>query len=328
MNKRKYTFFVFCLFVLLVSSLILSGCTNRVDEDENRNDVDETREISDEDKTYEVEMGEELEFSSKSKEIGVLSENTYKISLLTKEALEDFYRFSFEIEGVGLLPYTTAEYRPEFGAIRIVFQQIQEDNSGIDHQKSYNIDNEGLVRIYHNISPNPQEEIYDIGVTKEAKFSLYAEELGGDKWKVNLDVEYPGEYEIDVDLGSDEFGIQEQKIEGATSSDGARITNYSYGIEENVFRFVWSVRGSQDNPIPEVKGRYNNDGELLIIFPDLDSDYIGRDSNEVELLGDVEKVVWKRNQAESIYRFVLKNKKDFRLSSSLSPNQVILEIEL
>ncbi len=327
MKKRNYGFMFLCISILVLSTLLLTGCVN------NRETVEE-EEVVFEDEMVQEEVSESIvmdgssKFTSENQEIGTLGSETYEISFFTEKPMDGFHRFVFELDGGEVLPHVSAQYRPEFGAIRLVFQGIEEDNSGLGYQKSYNIDQEGVVRIYHNISPEEKEEVYDIGVMKSTEFSLYGEEVESGKWMVILEVRYPGESEIDVDTGSEEFNMEEQRIDGGVSSDGARITNYSYTIENNVFRFIWSVRGSSEKPIPEVRARYNDDGELTVIFPDLDSDYIARDSSEAELIGGIEKVSWNRRGDESIYRFVVGEERNFRLISSLGPNQVILEVEL
>jgi hypothetical protein len=327
MKKINFKFFAFCLFILLASSFLLTGCGKQIaDEEIEEKDVVAKEEVGEE--RVEIPVGDFSKFSNENQEIGSVGNDVYEIVLFEEKEMEGFHRFTFEVEGSDNLVNVLASYKPELGTVRLLFKEIEEDNSGLGYQKSYDINKEGIVKVFHNISPNSNEEVYDIGIAKSTVFFLHSEKLEDGKWRINLDVRYPGEFEIEIDSGSDEFGDEEQSIEGAKASDGGRITNYSYGVEENAFRFIWTVRGSESNPIPEVRARYNEEGELAVIFPDLDSDYIGRDSNESELIGNVESVSWNRVGNETIYRFVLTEKRDFRLSSSLSPNQVILEIEL
>jgi len=328
MKKIDYKFLFLCFLVLLASSFLLTGCTRineKVSKDEKKN---VEKEKTEEEEKEDVVVGDFSKFSDKSQEIGNIGNDVYEISKFSEESKNGFHRFSFELEGGRNLPNVAATYRPELGAIRVTFRSIEKDNSGVKYQQSYPIDEDGIVRVFHNITPNENEEIYDIGVLKSTQFLLHSEKLEDNKWKINIDVRYPGEMDIDIDTGSEEFGTEDQKIDGATSSDGARITSYSFGVEDGAFRFIWTVRGSESKPIPEVRARYNDDGEVVVTFPDLDSDYIGRDSSEVSLIGSAEKVVWNRVGKESIYRFMVKGEKKFRLSSSLSPNQVVLEIEL
>ncbi len=331
MKKLDYKILFLCLLVLLVSSFLLTGCTRideKVSKDEEKNVEEKTEEEDDTDENEDVVVGDFSKFSSENQEIGTLSVDMYSITSLKNEPMNNFHRFSFEVEGGRNLPNVSVGYKAELGALRILFKNIQEDNSGIGYQRAVDINEDGVVRIYHNISPHESEEIYDIGITKSTQFFLHSEKLGDDKWKINIDVRYPGDIEMEVDTGATEFSSEDQSLEGAVSSDGARITNYSFGVEDEVFRFIWTVRGSNEKPIPQVKAGYNSDDELVVRFTDLDSDYIGKDSNEVSLIGGVEKVLWNRVGNESIYRFVLNQKRDFRLRSFLSPNQVVLEIEL
>ncbi len=327
MNKRDYKFLVFCLSILIASTLLLTGCMN--DEQE---EVVEDEKVKEDivEETFEEELitGDFSKFSNQEQEIGEVSGEDYEITFFAEKPMNGYHSFVFEVEGGDNFPKVTAQYRPESGSIRLSFQEIEENKVGPRYQRAYDIDEKGVVRIYHNISPDEGVEIYDIGVVKPTEFYLHGEKLEGDKWEINLDVRYPGESDVSVDRGIDEFNTQEQRITGATSDDGARITNYSYTIEGSTFRFIWTVRGGEENPIPEVRARYNNEGELVVTFPDLDSDTIGRDAGEMALIGGLEKVVWNRLGDESIYRFVIGQEKDYRLKAFLNPHQVVLEIEL
>ncbi len=332
MKNINYKFLTFCLLLLIACTFLLTGCGGSLEiediQDEEKETKEEVQEEIEEDVEEEIVVGDFSKFSDQNQEIGNVGNETYTITSFSEKSMEGFHRFTFEVEGEKNLPNVVASYRAEIGAIRLLFKEIGKDNSGLGYQKSHEVEEDGVVRLFHNVSPDEKEEIYDVGVAKSTVFLLHSEKVEDGKWKINLDVRYPGELDIDVDRGTDEFGTDEQIIDGATSSDGARITNYSYGVEGNAFQFIWTVRGSESKPIPQVRARYNDDGHLVVTFPDLDSDYIGRDNNEAELMGGVEKVSWNRVGSETIYRFFLKDKKDFRLKSSLSPNQVILEIEL
>ena len=329
MKNFNYKFLILCLFMLLTCTFLLTGCGKKAEVEEEKKQEQEIEEEQEENIEQEegVSTGDFSKFSAEAQEIGNVGNEVYKITSFVEQPMEGFHRFTFEVEGEQNLPNVSANYRAELGAIRVMFKSIEEDSSGLGYQRSSEIDNQGIVRIFHNVAFNPQEEIYDIGVAKSTSFLLHSERVEDGKWKINLDVRYPGEVELEIDKGSDEFGVDEQNISGASASDGARITNYSFGVEDKVFRFIWTVRGSESNPIPQVRARYNDEGDLLVVFPDLDSDYIGADSKEQDLIGNVEKVVWQRIDSETVYRFTLKEKRDFRLSSSLSPNQVVLEVK-
>ncbi len=326
--KRKHGFFIFCLAVILFSSLLLTGCVNdsnnKVEEDVvDENDAEVVEESEDE-----VVIGDFSNFSQDNQEIGRAWDETYNITFFSEKPMNGYHNFVFELEGAEILPNVSASYRSEIGAVRLTFDGIEENETGPGYQRAYNIENNGVVRIYHNISPEENEEVYDIGVSSPADFYLHYEEVEKGTWRISLDVRYPGEKSLDIDLGSDEFSDDEQEIYGATSSDGARVTHYSYTVEKNIFRFIWTVRGSEDKPIPSVRASYNEDEELVVVFPDLDSDTIGRDSGEMNLTGGLEKVVWSRVGEESTYRFLVGEKRGYRLASLLSPHQIILEIEL
>lgn len=327
LNKRDYKFFIFCLFVLVASTLLLTGCMN-----DEQQEVDDEEIIIEEDALEEnfddVVTGDFSSFSNERQDIGEVSDENYEIIFFTEIPMNGYHNFAFELEGGEVLPKVSAQYRVESGAIRLTFEGIEENRVGPRYQQAYDINEKGVVRIYHNISPDEDVEIYDIGVVKPTEFYLHGEQIEDDKWKVSLDVRYPGELDINIDTGADEFSSEDQEIVGATSSDGARITNYSYTVEGNIFKFIWTVRGNEEKPIPKVRARYNQDNELVVTFPDLDSDTIGRDGGEMALIGGLEKVVWSRLGSESIYRFVVGQERNYKLSSFLSPHQVVLEIEL
>ena len=329
MEKRDFKFFLLCVFVILASAFLLTGCVQKeevVEENDEQSSEESSEKVTEnEDKAF---GGDFSKFSFENQEIGEISDENYEISFFTENPMNGYHSFVFELDGSDVLPRVLAQHRSEFGAIRLTFQGVEEDKSGLGYQKAYEINEDGIVRIYHNISAEENEEIYDIGITKSAQFYLHSEELENGKWQVTLDVRYPGELEVDIDTGSEEFTTDEQEITGATSSDGAKITNYSYTIEDNVFKFIWSVQGSEEKPVPEVGARYNEGNELVVTFPDLDSDTIGRNAGEMSLIGGLEKVVWNRTEDESVYRFFVGDEKEYRLRSFLSPNQVVLEIEL
>ena len=327
LDKRDYKFFIFCLFVLVASTLLLTGCMND-NQEEIEDDENVVEESAQEENFDDVVTGDFSKFSNENQEIGESSDEDYEITFFTERPMSGYHNFAFEVEGGEILPQVSAQYRPESGAIRLTFQNIEENLVGPRYQQAYDIDEKGVVRIYHNISPDEGVEIYDIGVVKSTEFYLYGEQIGDEKWKVSLDVRYPGDLDVGVDRGIDEFSSEDQELVGATSSDGARITNYSYTVEGNTFRFIWTVRGSEEKPIPKVRARYNQDDELVVTFPDLDSDTIGRDAGEMALIGGLEKVAWNRKDSESIYRFVVGQERDYRLKSVLNPHQIILEIEL
>ncbi len=167
-----------------------------------------------------------------------------------------------------------------------------------------------LVSIGDEVKPEPVEE------EVEDEVEEVVEEI---EEEVEEEEEKPKET-IDMTDG--------QNLDGATSADGARITSYSYGTKGNIFEFTWTVKGSSSKPIPQVQAKHNADGDIVVVFPDLESDYIARDSKELELGGLVDMITWNRTGNESMYKFDLKSKKDFELKSSVDDSEIILEIKL
>lgn len=228
MKKMNYKFLIFCALILLASSFLLTGCKKQEQEvvEEKKEDVVEQEDEKEEVEQESVTTGDFSKFSNKNQQIGNVGDDVYTIFSFSEKAMEGFHRFVFEIEESDNLPNVVASYRAEIGAVRLVFKEIEEDNSGLGYQKSHDINKEGVVRVFHNVSPNEREEVYDIGVAKSTEFLLYSEKIEDENWKIHLDVRYPGEVEVEIDKGSEEFGQEEQEIQGATSSEGARITNY------------------------------------------------------------------------------------------------------
>lgn len=342
---QKFGFTFLCLLVVIISAFTLSGCTKQedktVDEKPVVNEQEETPSAPAEEDTTEPETpdttneNEEVvstdfsKFTSNSQEIGSLGSDEYKLEKITDTKMSGFHRIVFSIsskDDKNNLPNVLASYRADSGVIRVSLNMLTTDASGIAYQKSREIGEQGVLRIYHNVSSNQEEEIYDIGVSKSTTFLLSSEETSAGNWDVTLDVRYPGETNVDVDMGSTDFSQDKQEIIGGTSSDGAKVSSYSYGASSGILSFVWSVKGSDAKPIPSVSAEYVNDNELVVTFSDLSSDVIASSASTLSLYGGVEQVSWTRSGNESKYTFKVTSKRDFKLKSSLSPNQVVLEI--
>ncbi|GEM_PF-6590986 len=136
------------------------------------------------------------------------------------------------------------------------------------------------------------------------------------------------EEEEEVEREKVEFEDGDKFLEGATSEDGARVVSYNYGIEGGVFKFVWGVRGSDAEPTPEVRAKYNADNDIIVVFPDLESDYIAVDSDDFEVPGVSDSVSWKRSGDESMYKFEFDNQKEYSLEALSDEGEVVLEIQL
>ena len=220
-------------------------------------------------------------------------------------------------------PYVTAKYNSSTGVIRVELNGIESDKSGIGYQKERVINKEGIIRLYHAVTSTADKEIYDIGLAKSTIFKLY-KQSGDGQLKVILDVKYPGEVTSTIDLGSTEFSTDLQDISGVTT---ATIKSYSYSSSGGILKFVWSVTAEGENPIPSVTGEYLDDNTLSIKFTSLTLDRVVNAASSLTLPTGITIDSSKEGSA-SIYNFIVGSKKEYKLSATTSPNQVILEIDL
>ncbi len=267
------------------------------------------------------------EFSSDTQVLGQESEAKFAIEQLEDVSRDGFHQFTFTLTTEEEEePFVTASYLSSSNVVRVDFQGISKDSTGIGYQQERRVDKEGVLRIYHNISADADQELYDIGVAKSTIFHLTSEQIEEGKWYVMLQVKYPGAADVDIDFGSEEFSKDDQSIVGVTVEDGAAISGYSYGSGDGLLKLVWTVTSQVDNPIPSVGATYNEDGELVVTFESLTTDRVAALGDTLTLpssiIANVERV-----GDSSVYTFTgLDEVREYKLSASLSPNQVILEI--
>lgn len=276
------------------------------------------------------------DFKSTSQSVGSMSEiagSFYTLVSLNNSAKSGYHLFEFTLSGKesgSPQPHATATYVPSLGAVRVDLRGVTTDNSGIGYQKSLDINRDGVVKIYHNVSADQTQELYDIGVVSQTPFLLSIKEVGfgTDVWVLSLGVKYPGvsENQAKLDLGSDVFSKEIQTIAGANRVDGARVSSYSYSASAGVLRVVFEVRGSDTLPIPSVKAEYV-DGLLVMRFTDIVSDAIAKMPASQSMSGGIT-MVWEMDgSSASKYTFEGATK-EFKLYGSTNPNQVVLEIRL
>ncbi|KKR05716.1 MAG: hypothetical protein UT34_C0002G0223 [candidate division WS6 bacterium GW2011_GWF2_39_15] len=259
------------------------------------------------------------------------TDGQYTLSSLTDTANTGFHRFEFTLTrktDSDVNPYVTATYIASLGAIRIDFAGVTTDNSGIGYQKSRMINKEGVIKIYHNVSADQTEELYDIGVSKETPFLFSMTGIDASSWLITLDVKYPGVVDTaDVDLGSEEFSKDAQTITGAGKADGAKVSSYSYSASGGILRIVFEVKGSTAKPIPSASAGYDGDNLLTLRFTDISEDVIAKMPAALDMPGGITMVWEMEGSSASKYTFD-GAAKEFKLSAGTSPNQVILEIKL
>jgi len=260
--------------------------------------------------------------------LGEESEAEFSIDELEDAGKDGYHEFIFTLttEDEEEEPFVTATYLSSQGVIRMDFQGINGDSTGIGYQQEREVNEQGVSRIYHNISSQADQELYDIGVSKSTIFYLTSEEIEDGKWSVILQVKYPGESNVDVDLGSEEFSEEEQNIDGVTAADGAAISAYTYSGTTGLLKLVWSVKSDTDNPIPSVSASYNEDDDLVVTFESLSMDRVASFADTLTLPSSITAEVVREGE-NSVYTFTgMDGVREFKLSASLSPNQVILEI--
>ncbi len=266
------------------------------------------------------------EFSSNKQVLGEETDAKFAIDELEDLSRDGFHQFTFTLTTEDEEePFVTASYLSSSGVVRVDFQGISGDSTGIGYQQERRVDKEGVLRIYHNISADADQELYDIGVSKPTIFHLTSEQIEEGKWYVILQVKYPGAADVDVDLGSEDFSKDDQSIVGVTAEDGATISAYTYS-GTGLLKLVWTVTSQVDNPIPSVSATYNEDNELVVTFESLTTDRVAAFGDTLTLPSSIVAEV-ERVGDSSVYTFTgLKEVREYKLSASLSPNQVILEI--
>ena len=328
--------------VLFISAMFLTGCSLKkdVEYDESKVKIVDLEDEEEDTTTTETDTTDTSEektettpsatdftnFSRDKQEVGVENENEYSILSLTDEAADGYHSFTFEIQGetdVVDLPYVVVEYKAALGSIRVDLNGMIADSSKIAYQGSRSINTEGIIRIYHNISADQTEELYDIGVSESTPFYVHSEEISSGKWNITVDVKYPGESDLNIDAGSTEFSNEAQAIVGAVASDGAAVTGYSFSVSGNQLVFVWTVTGSASKPIPSVSAELDEDGILDLAFESVLSDKVSSAADSIELPSGIG-----LTYSSGAYHFEVGVDSTFKLSASTSPNQVELAIEL
>lgn len=306
-----------------------------VEVDENEDTQVEEVENEEEEVVQEEEPKEEYEytgdadfteFSSDKQVLGEETDAKFAIDELEDLSRDGFHQFTFTLTTEDEEePFVTASYLSNTGVVRVDFQGISGDSTGIGYQQERRVDKEGVLRIYHNISADADQELYDIGVSKPTIFYLTSEQIEEGKWFVILQVKYPGASDVDVDLGSEDFSKDDQSIVGVTAEDGATISGYAYS-KTGLLKLVWTVTSQVDNPIPSVSATYNEDNELVVTFESLTTDSVVASGDTLTLPSSISAKV-ERVGDSSVYTFTgLEEVREYKLSASLSPNQVILEI--
>lgn len=341
MKKRLYVY----ILVLILSSVLLSGCTKEESQDtDTQTDTSGTQqEEKEEEKPTEEKPVEEKEESSQDsgnlegfgKEkvvLGQASDFEYILDSIEAKEGEEYYEFTFKIsssqEGA-VTPLFTVTPLPSKGVFRVSLTNIFDDNSTITHSKAVTINKGAITALTRIVTDSDTTRGYDIGVQGNNQFKVDVTEEGSSTWVFSIKVSYDTNYTAPViDFGSTEFSSEPQKIEGVTSQQGAKITDYSYIYSGGILKFSLEVASGASNPIPSLTAQYNDEGVLVVNFSSLEQDKVSQWGSVINLPAGV-KVEISRTGQESVYMFSgINNRKPFRISASQSPNLVNIEIDL
>jgi len=341
MKKRLYVY----ILVLILSSVLLSGCTKKESEEtDTQTDTSVTeQEETEEEKPAEEKPVEEKEespqdssslegFGKEKVVLGQASEFEYTLDSIEAKEGEGYYEFTFKIsssqEGA-VTPLFTVTPLPSKGVFRVSLTNIFDDNSTITHSKGVTINKGAITALTRIVTDSDTTRGYDIGVQGNNQFKVDVTEEGSSTWVFSVKVSYDTNYTAPViDFGSTKFSSEPQKIEGVTSQQGAKITDYSYIYSGGILKFSLEVASGASNPIPSLTAQYNDEGVLVVTFPSLEQDKVSQWGSVINLPAGV-KVEISRTGQESIYMFSgINNRKPFRISASQSPNLVNIEIDL
>lgn len=339
--KKSVIYFILILAVVggLVAYIVSrnkaeegkSPDTAQVQEDK-KSGEEKTEKVEDKkpvkkEETKKQDTGDYSSFSSNKQEVGTFVED----DKFTLRSIEDttkggYHEFVFNLEGPSE-PKVIARYDANANVIKVEIFNVEKDNSGIPYQGERSINKEGILRLYHNVSGSQEKSFYDIGLSQSTVFKL--DSTSGsedDTWTVLLYVKYPGEKEVEGNLGSSEFSKDDQSITGVGADKGASINSYAYTASGGVLKFTFGVSASGDNPIPMASAKYDGTEKLVLTFDSLKIDRAVKACEGISLpLGIA--LNTERNGDKSIYTFYVKDDAEFKLSASLSPNQIILEIK-
>lgn len=336
---RRYTLYI---LILLLASVLLTGCTKK-DTEYDTSKIDLVGEDSDtqkEEKKEEVQNNQEStdlgylsnpeEFSKKKQSIGSISENEYTIEGLNDTKQNGYHMFSFTLSSTeDVPPYVVVDPVLDKGVFRVTFSNVVKDSSGIAYQSIKDVNLGAITGIYRAVTSVKNTSIYEIGFLGNNTFKLEYEELSTGNWSVSIKVSYDTKYSPpDIDFGSTQFSPEVQSIKGMESSDGARISSYSYSVSGNILKFVFSVASGTSNPIPSVDAQYDQENILVVNFPSIETDKVSTWGNTITLPAGIQVEVLRSGES-STYRFGgIGGKKEFKLSATQSPNQVLVEIKL
>ncbi len=338
MKKRLYVY----ILVLIVSSVLLSGCTKKETKEE---DTQTDTTVTEEEKKEEEKPAEEKQedntqessnlegFGKERVVLGQESEFEYTLDSIEAKEGRGYHEFTFKIsssqEGA-VTPLFTVTPMLSNGIFRVSLTNIFNDNSSVTHSKGIVVDKGAVTGLTRIVTDSDTTRGYNIGIQGSNLFKVDVTEEGSGTWIFSVKVSYDTNYSApEIDLGSTKFSSDPQKIEGVTSAEGAKITDYSYIYSGGILKFSLEVASGASNPIPSVEAQYSDEGLLVVTFPSLEQDKVSKWGSTINLPAGI-KVEVSRIGEKSMYLFsgIGSQLKSFKLSASQSPNVVNIEIDL
>lgn len=323
------------LSLLLVCSLLLTGCTKKntpVDSEKEESPKVEQDNEKEEEKEQENESVSLDGFNKEEWVLGQASEYEYAVEEIIAEQGVGYHVFKFTISSSdqeATSPLFKVTPIPSTGVFRVSLVNIVEDNASVTHSKGIVVDKAGITGLTKLVTSSETKRSYDIGVLglNELKVEMDDEDTG--TWVFSVMVSYDNKYTPPtIDFGSTEFNSEPQEIKGVTTTEGAKVTGYSFIYSSGILKYSLEVASGASNPIPSVNASYDEQGLLVLTFPSLEQDKVSGWSKTISLPAGVSLEI-ARSGEESVYTFKgISDKKPFKLSASQSPNLVILEIDL
>lgn len=327
--------------IILLSGVFLSACGKKDEtEDSADTDTEVTEDVTEDEEEEEEEVEEEsteaetVGFDDFSEDTQTLGDSTdkgdadYTLASIEDTAMTGYHRFEFTLESdEEELPEIEAQLVSSGGYISVRLDRVTSDQSGIAYQASRDINEEGVLRLYHHVTAIATEEVYQIGISEDTIFYLHE----GDDLSIILDVKYPGESETVSVEDEMDFTDGDVILEDTNTAGDARFVSYSWGVEGGVVKFTWSTSAVSGNPTPGTSAEFDSGADTITVtFTNLERDaVVGSDGEyEATLSGSISEVSATRTGDISTYVFSLTGEKEYRIYRSTSPNQVVLEVKL
>lgn len=190
-----------------------------------------------------------------------------------------------------------------------------------DDNKEENDESSSRVRVINDEENNDNTE-EPVGDDSEAEDSGDEEEFEEEPVE---DEEQEEEEDSEPVLNPD--GLQE--LDGATVTESAALSSYSYGVANGKFEFGWKVSNSTTLSFAEATAGFDQNGDLVVTFPSLVSDYIADTvESPLELGGNLPQVEIEQIDGGTRYTFKFGVEKEFLLKGVSEDRQTVIEVTL